>query len=158
MVKLGQFGVYVLVLENPRMMKVSIGERFFEIPQGTCVYCGSAMGPGGVKARVARHLRIFSGEKASRPHWHIDRLLAIASSVAVVTACSDKSMECTLAKALKARGMVPVLGFGNTDCKTGCSSHLMSTHLSGSEAVREVAIVMREMGLKPLFSGKLEKK
>ena len=40
---------------------------------GTYVYAGSAFGPGGIRARVSRHLR--TGKK---PHWHIDHLSARA--------------------------------------------------------------------------------
>lgn len=158
MVKMGQIGVYALVLEIPRGKKLSIGRRRFEIPQGTCVYCGSARGPGGVEARVARHLRLFSGGRAIREHWHIDRLLVIASSVTVVSAYFGESMECTLAKALESHGMIPVTGFGNTDCRSGCRSHLLHTQLSEGETVHEVVVAILAMGLEPFISRKLERK
>lgn len=154
MTKMALSGVYALVLEIPQRTGLSAGKRSFEIPQGTCVYCGSAMGPGGVEARVARHLRRFfsSGDGVSRPHWHVDGLLAVASSVTAVSAYTNARMECTLAKALGSLGMEPVRGFGNTDCREGCSSHLLCTRLGGSEAVHQVTAAMRGIGLEPSVS------
>ncbi|MEN3052173.1 MAG: DUF123 domain-containing protein, partial [Candidatus Methanosuratincola petrocarbonis] len=70
-------GVYALVLEVSQAAKLQAGKGSFAIPQGFSVYCGSAMGPGGVEGRVARHFRLFSGGSSNHPHWHIDRLLAV---------------------------------------------------------------------------------
>jgi histidyl-tRNA synthetase len=148
-------GVYSLVLEIPAELKLSIGKSRFEIPQGTSVYCGSAMGPGGVEGRVARHLRVFSGGRTSRPHWHIDRLLAVAISITAVSAHSKTSMECALASSLEARGMIPVHGFGNTDCRSGCRSHLLHALRGEQETVIEVAEAMRGLGLDPRVSERL---
>ncbi|MEN3035514.1 MAG: GIY-YIG nuclease family protein [Candidatus Methanosuratincola sp.] len=148
-------GVYGLVLEIPAGLALSIGGSRFEIPQGTNVYCGSAMGPGGVEGRVARHLRVFSGGVANRPHWHIDRLLAVALSITAVSARSKASMECALASALEARGMAPVPGFGNTDCRSGCRSHLLHALRGQQGAVLEVVEAMRGLGLDPWVSARL---
>ncbi|MDA1071819.1 MAG: DUF123 domain-containing protein, partial [Proteobacteria bacterium] len=35
-------------------------------------YAGNAKGPGGLRARIARHLA-----RDKRPHWHIDRLTQV---------------------------------------------------------------------------------
>jgi len=155
MVGMGQSGVYALVLGIPGDLKLAIGKRCLEIPKCTSVYCGSAMGPGGVEGRVARHLRVFSGGRTSRPHWHIDRLLAVAISITAVSAHSKTSMECALASALEARGMIPVHGFGNTDCRSGCRSHLLHALRGEQEAVLEVAEAMRGLGLDPRVSERL---
>ena len=40
---------------------------------GCYVYAGSARGPGGIRARVRRHLR-----PDKTPHWHIDQVTAYA--------------------------------------------------------------------------------
>ncbi|MBC7127921.1 MAG: GIY-YIG nuclease family protein [Candidatus Methanosuratus sp.] len=157
MVDMGESGVYALVLGITGDVELAIGKKRFNIPKCTSVYCGSAMGPGGVEGRVARHLRVFSGERASRPHWHIDRLLAVASSVTAVSSHSKTSMECALASALEARGMIPVPGFGNTDCRSGCQSHLLCSHRGGQEAVLEVVEAMRGIDLEPRVSERLSK-
>ena len=139
MIEMSQSGVYALVLEIPERATLSAGRRRFEIPRCACVYCGSAMGPGGVEARVARHLRLYARGGAGRPHWHIDRLLAVASSVTAVSAHTVARRECDLAKALGSMGMVPVEGFGSTDCRSGCGSHLFCTWRGWDWAVLRVA-------------------
>ncbi|MEN3060087.1 MAG: hypothetical protein ABC542_05390, partial [Candidatus Methanosuratincola petrocarbonis] len=64
---------------------------------------------------------------------------------------------CALAKSLASLGMDPLKGFGNTDCREGCSSHLLCTRLSISGAVRMVEEVMRGFGLEPLVSETVER-
>ena len=63
-------GTYVLILWSRGVHRIRIG-RLGELltRPGFYVYVGSAFGPGGVRARVARHRR-----GCSRPHWHIDYL------------------------------------------------------------------------------------
>jgi Uri superfamily endonuclease len=87
---------------------------------GTYVYLGSARGPGGIRARCARHLR---RDKSRR--WHVDHLTADAVSLSVRAAPFPKSDECGLCARLAARPdlAAPVPGFGNSDCRT-CESHL----------------------------------
>jgi Uri superfamily endonuclease len=85
---------------------------------GTYVYAGSAFGPGGIRARVSRHLR--TGKK---PHWHIDHLSARA--VCIDIQAYPGGRECALVADLLAAGAdVPVPGFGSSDCR-GCPAHLV---------------------------------
>src|ERR1035438_8832695 len=42
-----------------------------QLQSGFYFYVGSALGPGGVRARLAHHLK-----PSRRPHWHIDYLRA----------------------------------------------------------------------------------
>ncbi|MBE0698753.1 MAG: DUF123 domain-containing protein, partial [Anaerolineaceae bacterium] len=70
----GLCGSYALhlVLTGERSIRVGrLGEIVF--PAGDYIYLGSAWGPGGLRARLAHHVRI-----ASSPHWHIDWLRRIA--------------------------------------------------------------------------------
>ncbi len=86
---------------------------------GTYAYCGSAYGPGGLAARIARHMR-----KSKPAHWHIDRLTALGRIVAVGVA--PRGRECDLVDLLLARGAaVPVPGFGSSDCRR-CAAHLVA--------------------------------
>ena len=74
-------GSYLLRFDLPRPLALTVG-RLGEIrlASGTLYYAGSALGPGGVAARVRRHLA-----GGGRPHWHVDRLRACAGgSVAAV--------------------------------------------------------------------------
>lgn len=85
---------------------------------GFYVYAGSAFGPGGIRARVGRHLRADK-----KPHWHIDFLSAQAVCVDVNTYPGGR--ECDLVAALLAEGAtVPVTGFGSSDCRD-CAAHLV---------------------------------
>ncbi len=86
---------------------------------GRYVYAGSARGPGGIRARVGRHLR-----RGKRPHWHIDHLSEAAAGLQAI-AVPDGD-ECALIGALLAAGGCEVAldGFGSTDCRT-CRGHLL---------------------------------
>jgi Uri superfamily endonuclease len=86
---------------------------------GFYVYVGSALGPGGVRARLAHHMK-----KPSRPHWHIDYLRKHAV-LEEVWYCYDRTpWEHEWARHIRmARGAsVPLAGFGASDCR--CESHL----------------------------------
>jgi Uri superfamily endonuclease len=82
---------------------------------GRYLYCGSAKGPGGLRARLGRHMR---HGKAIR--WHIDRLTE-AGEVPGAWVFPDGD-ECALAASLT-HLPVPVPGFGSSDCRH-CPSHL----------------------------------
>ena len=85
---------------------------------GTYVYAGSAFGPGGIRARVSRHLRA-----KKKAHWHIDHLSAWAFCIDVQTYPGGR--ECALVENMLAAGAdVPVPGFGSSDCR-GCPAHLV---------------------------------
>jgi Uri superfamily endonuclease len=53
--------------------------------------------------------------------WHIDYLLA-APGVAIAEEVRSDADECTLNQATA--GDIPAPGFGASDCKHGCGSHL----------------------------------
>jgi Uri superfamily endonuclease len=49
---------------------VTIGRKpRTELSAGRYFYCGSAKGPGGLRGRLARHMR-----RGKPVHWHIDQL------------------------------------------------------------------------------------
>ncbi|MEK7755214.1 MAG: GIY-YIG nuclease family protein [Acidobacteriota bacterium] len=77
-------GAYALMLRCRKEARVRVGGLgWMHLRRGFYVYLGSALGPGGVRARVARHLR-----PPARPHWHIDYLRANAA-VEGVWCCYD---------------------------------------------------------------------
>jgi Uri superfamily endonuclease len=85
---------------------------------GVYVYAGSAFGPGGIRARVARHLR-----PDKNPHWHIDHLSSRAACIDVKIYPGGR--ECALVAELLAEGAtIPVPGFGSSDCRD-CAAHLV---------------------------------
>ena len=63
-------GTYVLVQRFSKRLEISVGKLgVLEAQPGFYVYVGSALGPGGLAARVGRHCR---REKILR--WHVDYL------------------------------------------------------------------------------------
>lgn len=116
-------GTYLLTFELPMPARLHVG-RLGDcvLPAGRYAYVGSAHGPGGLQARVARHLN-----PARREHWHIDRLTAIAPIAAIWAVISTQPHECSWVRWLLAQAgsSVPVHGFGSSDCKSGCPAHLV---------------------------------
>jgi len=113
-------GAYALMvrLDAP----IEIGMRRAELARlspGWFVYCGSAKGPGGLRARLRRH---FRRDKAL--HWHVDQLTAVAAQTSAVPV--EGGDECELVAALleSPRFEIAFAGFGSTDCRM-CDSHLL---------------------------------
>jgi len=126
-------GTYVLVLvvENGQRVRVGrLGE--FRVPPGWLAYVGSARGPGGLAARLARHLR-----HPKTLVWHIDFLRAVAQPVDVWWATGTDRRECLWAAALAqmpgASRLIP--RFGASDCR--CPTHLF--HFPGPPDREEFA-------------------
>jgi len=111
-------GSYLLVLPVRRPLVLSVGKLGrLRIRDGTYVYAGSAQGPGGLRARVGRHL------SGGRRRWHVDYLRAVAAPMGALTLAAAGRWECTWAGELASRsGCEPVAGFGASDC--GCPAHL----------------------------------
>ncbi len=97
-----------------------------KLDKGYYAYTGSALGQGAVslRRRVARHFR-----KEKRKHWHIDYLLAsrTAHIAAVVAAPGKDNKECEISSLIRniEGATVPITGFGASDCKHNCKSHLI---------------------------------
>jgi len=113
-------GTYLLLLRLERDAEIAVGRLgSFVFPNGWYAYVGSALGPGGLSARLARHQR-----QNKRMHWHIDHLLARGTLVSIwQVKCPDR-LECTWATAIRQLDdtRIPVTGFGSSDCH--CPSHL----------------------------------
>ncbi len=108
-------GTYQIAIELDRPARIAIGRLGeFAFPAGRYVYTGSAK--RGLEARLRRHL-----SSAKRLHWHIDYLLA-APGARVVGARASIEGECALNQ--RTRGAIVVQGFGASDCRCGCGSHL----------------------------------
>ncbi len=97
----------------PLLIEVGRLGRFL-FPAGEYRYTGSAK--RHFEARVARHLR---REKTLR--WHIDYLL-LAPGVSVSTVLRSSEEECALNQSTPGEIVAP--GFGASDCRRGCGSHL----------------------------------
>lgn len=116
-----QPGSYVLILKLPRPATIGVGQLGrFQFPAGWYAYAGSARGPGGLAARVSRHLR------SPKPlRWHVDYLRACARPIAAWYAIGTRKRECAWAQALAGLvgAFVPAPRFGASDC--GCPTHLI---------------------------------
>jgi len=120
-------GTYTLVilLEKKARMEVQKYGSFI-LQKGYYTYTGSALGDGSVSLqnRIARHLK-----KRKVKHWHIDFLLVNknAAVIAVVAAGNSVNRECQVNDAIKnvEGATVPIVGFGASDCKHNCGSHLV---------------------------------
>lgn len=113
-------GSYLLVLFLPNDTMLAVGRLGkFRLRTGYYAYVGSARGPGGLAARLARHMR-----QRKKLHWHIDYLLGHASIVEIWQAPSSQRLECQWARAVLALpgAQINVAGFGSSDC--GCLTHL----------------------------------
>lgn len=116
-------GTYVLVMRLPRRRVLRIGGLgTFPLEPGWYLYAGSARGPGGVRGRVNRHLR-----RDKRLHWHVDYLATVADVAEVwFTHDGEISEHDVIHMLTRMDGIqVPVRGFGSTDCRAGCTAHLL---------------------------------
>jgi Uri superfamily endonuclease len=111
-------GAYVLIIELAEPVEVTLpGKPKTILQAGRYLYCGSAKGSGGIRARLSRHMR-----PGKVIHWHVDLLTAAGrvTGAWIFPGCD----ECELVRALSCLP-APIRGFGSTDCPK-CWSHLLS--------------------------------
>jgi len=114
-------GAYSLVITLSEPLELSIPRLGQPVlSTGLYIYCGSAYGPGGIAARVTRHLR-----RDKSAHWHIDHLTNTGKIVDVDS--WPGGAECDIVDHLLKvyHSTTPISGFGSSDCKQ-CISHLLS--------------------------------
>jgi Uri superfamily endonuclease len=106
---------YRLLIEVAVPVKVQVGRLGeFDFAPGRYVYTGSAR--RNIDQRIARHLR-----REKRLRWHIDYLLN-APGVRILSVERSPVEECELNQ--HGAGKIAVPGFGASDCRHGCGSHL----------------------------------
>lgn len=110
-------GAYVLAIELYRPIALALSNRPpASLARGCYLYCGSAKGPGGLRARIGRHMR-----RGKPIRWHVDNLTEAGRVLGVWTIVGGH--ECQLAGSL-AHLPIPIEGFGSSDCRN-CGSHLL---------------------------------
>lgn len=127
-------GTYALLIGVDAPLVICAGRLGkISLDAGRYIYLGSAHGPGGLAARVGRHLR-----QEKRPHWHIDALTAVAPVAEVWWIETAERLECAWARALLTLPgvSVPARGFGASDC--ACPAHLL--RLPDPVAARDLLI------------------
>lgn len=90
-----------------------------DFASGYYAYVGSAMGPGGLAARIRHHLRTNK-----KTHWHMDYLRPAVRIDGLFIATGRSIREHAWALRLAAAPVSgrSIDGFGCTDCR--CGSHL----------------------------------
>lgn len=113
----GRAVTYQLWLHVARELTIRVGRlgrcRF---PAGWYTYTGSAR--RGLRARLRRHCDPPEGK---RNRWHADYLLA-SPGVSIRFVLLSEKPECAVNAA--GGGSCPCPGFGASDCRAGCGSHL----------------------------------
>jgi len=123
-----QPGTYTLFLRLVETQLIEVGKLGQNrLSAGLYAYQGSAKGPGGLRARLGRHLR-----GNGKPNWHIDYLREISEVLGFAYIEDQENqylnipVECAWSQFLVG-GMVasvPIPGFGASDCNSGCLAHL----------------------------------
>jgi len=117
-------GTYALQLRFSIPIERDIGRLGrFHFPAGELIYVGSALGSGGLHARLGRHLHHLR-----KHHWHIDYLLPSAQPVGFWACTLSAHLECRWVAALMTLpgASVPARGLGASDCLNGCPAHLLA--------------------------------
>jgi Uri superfamily endonuclease len=117
-------GTYVLALWLGSARTITVGRLgAIHFPAGWYLYVGSALGPGGLLARLARHRRRLASGK--RAHWHLDYLREWTMWGGAWAAVSERRLECAWANRLRTlrRARIVAPGFGASDCQ--CLAHLV---------------------------------
>jgi Uri superfamily endonuclease len=121
---LGEPGTYVLALWLDAPQRISVGRLGeIEFPAGWYLYVGSALGPGGLQARLARHHQRLGMGK--RLHWHVDYVREWAAWHGAWTRTSQQRLECDWLATLRGLPGAEIVapGFGASDCR--CPAHLL---------------------------------
>jgi Uri superfamily endonuclease len=113
-------GVYALVMRaaaSGKLLAGKLGE--LSLQPGWYVYTGSALGPGGLRGRVGRHLR------STTQHWHIDYLKPYVELGEIWSSARRENGEHMWAGVFWGLPLahIPWPGFGSSDCR--CTSHLI---------------------------------
>ncbi|ATQ68706.1 MULTISPECIES: GIY-YIG nuclease family protein [Methylosinus] len=109
-------GAYAMIVALDAPLLAKAGRRSAVLAAGRYIYCGSARGPGGLRARLGRHMR-----RGKARRWHIDQLTEAGRVLGAWIAPGGD--ECALVTALAALP-IPLEGFGSSDCPR-CRSHLL---------------------------------
>lgn len=117
------FSTYSLYIQISRKISINIGKLGkVDFPKGIYLYCGSAR--KNFDARIKRHLA-----RNKKIRWHIDYLLESKYSkiIKIEKFELEKHTECSLVKYYVLSNTAEKFadGFGASDCKNGCRSHLL---------------------------------
>lgn len=143
-------GVYALIIKVKKRFSTrigSLGDVTFN--PGTFVYVGS--GQNNLESRIKRHFL-----KYKKIHWHIDYLTSseyVKTKNVIYAQINSRTIECELAQKIqKISNCKPVIGFGNTDCKAECDSHLFEMSHDIAYASLDIRKSFEQLGLNHMRS------
>jgi Uri superfamily endonuclease len=113
-------GTYALVMHLSSATTIGVGKLDpAQFSVGYYIYIGSAFGPGGLAARIGRHLR-----RDKKNRWHVDYLRRFAEIREIWYTLHPEKVECRWAQVIRQtrRAVIPCPGFGASDCL--CKTHL----------------------------------
>ncbi|NPA91596.1 MAG: GIY-YIG nuclease family protein [Chloroflexi bacterium] len=137
-------GTYALIFHVTRTCTCVVGKRgTVTLSPGYYVYVGSAHGPGGLAARLRRHLR-----EGKRLHWHIDYITQHVAPVAVLYAVGREPQECMWVQQVLDRPgtLVPMFGLGSGDCRSGCPAHFLRVTEETLQEMQAWGTMLRQDG------------
>jgi len=145
----GTPGTYMLLIELAERLVVEVGRAGrMDFEPGLYAYVGSALGPGGLTARLRRH-----ASRPARKHWHVDHLLGLsdrARLAGVLVIEGDERRECAWAAWVEGAALATVDGFGASDCR--CQGHLFHISQAPGPAARNrfAEQAWRDLGARPV--------
>ncbi|RZN63185.1 DUF123 domain-containing protein [Methanonatronarchaeum sp. AMET6-2] len=139
--KLSEKGIYTLIIQcqETTIQVGALGPLNFN---GTYLYVGSALGPGGLK-RIKRHIEVSTGERDVE-RWHVDYLLKNSRLVGYAYTETTRDVECDVARNLDKGNAVK--SFGCSDCS--CKSHLIKTD-GEKDSIKQIKMAYQKNNLKP---------
>ncbi|MFQ5740154.1 MAG: DUF123 domain-containing protein [Acidobacteriota bacterium] len=133
-------GTYALMLRASSEQMIQIGRLGrLHLRPGFYLYVGSALGPGGLAARLGRHCR-----SCHSPHWHIDYLKPSLALQEIWYTRDPERREHQWANLFgdMAGASVPLPRFGASDCC--CDSHLF--FFSDRPSIRQFQLLASKTG------------
>ncbi len=141
----GTYLLFLFIQQDISLTIGALGSKLFQ--QGNYIYVGSALGPGGLEKRIARHIR-----QEKKIFWHIDYLLKnnFVTIIAYGEILSDLKIECRVVDQIKGafhEKSLFINNFGSSDCN--CKSHLLYfNNISIKEIIKQIKIEMKNSHLK----------
>ncbi|MBW6472176.1 MAG: GIY-YIG nuclease family protein [Anaerolineaceae bacterium] len=120
-----EIGSYCLIFHLKNSINVLIGKLgSFFFTSGYYYYFGSAIGSGGLLARVNRHISM-----KKKKFWHVDYLRPHMIFIAAFFTMQT-NQECSWFQKIEKNSYfdVPVKGFGASDCLSSCKAHLLHSN------------------------------
>lgn len=136
----------MLLIEVTGTSRVTAGRaRSVDLEPGLYCYVGSALGPGGLAARLRRH-----ASRPARKHWHVDHLLERATLAGVLVIEDGVHHECAWAAWAAGEALSTIDGFGASDCR--CRGHLFHLGKTLGSAARDRFAVRawQDLGARPI--------